>query len=89
MRTTLTLEDDLAAALKAKAERTGLPFKQVVNAVVRLGLEAEMRPPPKRTYRLRALSLGQVRGAVDLDKALRIADEIEDAEIARKLELRK
>jgi hypothetical protein len=30
-----------------------------------------------------------VRPGVDLDKALRLADELEDAEIIRKLELRK
>ena len=38
MRTTLTLDDDLAAALKEQAQRTGEPFKQVVNDTLRRGL---------------------------------------------------
>lgn len=89
MRTTLTLDDELAAALKSKAEQMGLPFKTVVNSVVRLGLEAELAPPPARIYHLEPASLGESRTEYDLDKALQLADAIEDSELARKLELRK
>ena len=38
MRTTLTLDDDLAAALKEQARRADQPFKQVVNDTLRRGL---------------------------------------------------
>ena len=38
MRTTLTLDDDLADALKERARLLELPFKQVVNDVIRRGL---------------------------------------------------
>ena len=38
MRTTLTLDDDLADALKERARLLELPFKQVVNDVIRWGL---------------------------------------------------
>ncbi|MCY4421970.1 MAG: hypothetical protein OXC06_02750 [Acidimicrobiaceae bacterium] len=47
MRTTLTLDDDLAAALKEQAQRVGQPFKQVVNDTLRRGLSpvlAEVEP---------------------------------------------
>ena len=33
--------------------------------------------------------MGEVLGAFDLDKALRLADQLEDEEIARELQLRK
>lgn len=89
MRTTLTLDDDVAAALKEKAQRSGRPFKEVVNAVVRRGLEAELAPRPSRRYRLEPSSLGELRPGVDLDQALRLADALADAETSRKLELRK
>lgn len=89
VRTTLTLEDDIAEALKERSERTGEPFKAVVNATLRSGLEAELAPPPPRRYRLETASLGATVREVDLDRALRLADALEDAEIARKLELRK
>jgi len=89
MRTTLTLEDDLASALKERSERTGESFKAVVNATLRRGLEADLAPPAARRYRLEPDSLGGTVREVDLDKALRLADALEDAEIVRKLELRK
>ncbi|MDE0139057.1 MAG: ribbon-helix-helix domain-containing protein [bacterium] len=38
MRTTLTLDDDLADALKEQAQRTDQPFKKVVNDTLRRGL---------------------------------------------------
>ncbi|MBL8111877.1 MAG: DUF2191 domain-containing protein [Acidobacteria bacterium] len=88
MRTTLTIDDDVAAALKEKAHRAGTPFRQVVNDALRAGLSQAGRRPPKR-YRLKPTSLGGVHPGIDLDRALRLADALEDAEIARKLELQK
>jgi hypothetical protein len=88
MRTTLTLDDDLAAALKEKAYRSGAPFRKVVNEALRAGLSEAGRHPARR-YRLRSASLGGVLPGVDLDRALRLADSLEDVEQARKLEMRK
>ena len=89
MRTTLTLDDRIAKALKELAHRSGKPFKQVVDETLRAGLEAGQAPARARPYRLKPASLGGVLPGIDLDKALRIAASIEDEEIARKLELRK
>lgn len=88
MRTTLTLDDQVARELKELAHRAGKPFKDVLNETLRNGLCAKHSRPPK-AYRLATVSLGGVRAGVNLDKALSIADAIEDEEIARKLELRK
>jgi chromosome condensin MukBEF MukE localization factor len=41
MRTTLTLDEDVASKLRQEARRTGESFKQVVNRVLRLGLTAK------------------------------------------------
>jgi hypothetical protein len=88
MRTTLTLDDRIAKALKALAHRSGKPFKQVVNETLLAGLAAGGAPKPK-PYRVKAASLGGVMPGFDIDKALRLAAALEDEEIARKLELRK
>ncbi len=88
MRTTVTLSDDVFAALKETAHRTGKPFKQVVDEMIRAGLAASLRPRPKR-YRLRPAHLGGVLPGIDIDRALGLADALEEAEIARKLGLRK
>jgi hypothetical protein len=88
MRTTLTLDDDVAAALKEKAHRTRRPFKQVVNEALRAGIATSRKPAPRR-YRLKPASLGGVAPGIDLNKALRLADALEDEALALKLELRK
>jgi hypothetical protein len=38
MRTTLTLDDDLAGLLKQRAQELGVPFKEAVNRTIRAGL---------------------------------------------------
>ena len=88
MRTTLTLDDRVAKTLKSLAHNSGKPFKQVVDEILRAGLNARATPSP-RPYRLKPVSLGGVAPEVDLNKVLRLAAALEDEEIARKLELRK
>jgi hypothetical protein len=88
MRTTLTLEKDVEQALREEARRSQRPLKRVVNDTLRAGLAARKAPPARR-YRLTPMSLGGVVPGVNLDKALRLADALEDEAIARKLEMRK
>jgi hypothetical protein len=70
------------------ARRTGTPFKALVNDAIRAGLRARVAPAPRR-YRLTPSSLGGVASGVDLDRALRLADSLDDDAILRKLEQRK
>jgi len=88
MRTTLTIDDALAEALKKKAHETGKPFKQVVNETLLNGLsnsgQRESKPHTQST-----VSMGQVSAGINLNKALNLADELEDMAIKAKLELRK
>lgn len=85
MRTTVTLDDDVAARLKELARERGISFKAALNASLRAGFAAERRP--SAPYRLHPRPLG-VRPGVDLDKALQLAAELEDAEVVRDLEHR-
>jgi hypothetical protein len=89
VRTTLTIDDKLAKALRKIACESGRPFKEVVNHALRMGLEAEQALPKTRTYRVKPVSLGGVMPGINLDKALRLAEELEDVEIAGKLRMRK
>ena len=88
MRTTLTIDQDLAEALRKKASRARKPFKQVVNEALRAGLAAQ-EAPPRRRYRLKPVPLGGVVPGIDADRILRLADALESDAIARKIELRK
>ncbi len=88
MRTTLTIEDEIAMALKDLSHRSGRPFRQVVNEALRKGVHA-LENPGSQPYRLVPASLGPVRPNINLDKALGLADALEDEAIGMKLELRK
>ena len=87
MRTTVTLDDDLAARLRELARERGDSFRQVLNDTLRAGL-AGGRSAARRPYRVATARL-ELRPGIDLDKALRLAGELEDEEIIRKLERRK
>jgi Ribbon-helix-helix protein, copG family len=86
MRTTVTLDSDLAVKLRALARERGVSFKEALNTALRRGLTTAGGSQGR--YRLESRRLGLRRG-VDLEHALRLAGELEDAETIRKLELRK
>jgi len=77
MRTTLTLDEDVAAKLKAQARRSGASFRDVVNDALRRGLSAPSAKPPRKPFKIAARDLGQLRQGISLDS---IADLIEQVE---------
>jgi hypothetical protein len=67
MRTTLTIDDDVAALLERVRKNGKQSFKALVNEALRQGLN-EMATPPKRSkpYKTRTVSLGRcVEGSLD------------------------
>jgi Arc/MetJ family transcription regulator len=86
VRTTVSIDPDLAARLQKIAQQRGISFKETLNAMLRAGLGAQAGTA--RPYRMRARRLG-LRPGMDADKALRLAAALEDEETVRKLELRK
>jgi hypothetical protein len=58
VRTTLTLDDDVAAKLELEARRSGRPFKQIVNELLRLALSARRKQQRRRPFTVRARNLG-------------------------------
>lgn len=89
MRTTLTIRDEIAKALKEKAFQLGKSFKDTVNEILQAGLTATHLPPQAKAYTLEPSQLGGTPTNIDLDKTLQLADTLEDDEIVRKLQLRK
>jgi hypothetical protein len=85
MRTTLTIDDQLARELKEIALRTGRRFNDVVNETLLAGLQTQSAPA-REPYCLETVSLGGVMRGFNLNKALQIADALEDDEIARRLD---
>jgi hypothetical protein len=80
MRTTLTLDPDVEAMLKKLMRERGLSLKQAVNSLLRSALlPDEVRPD----YSFPVYQLG--KPLVPLEHALRLASDLEDEEIARKM----
>ncbi len=68
MRTTLTLDEDVARRLKAEMRRSGKPFRTVVNDYLRIALssrpkDAGTEPP----FVVQARDLGALRPGLALD----------------------
>jgi hypothetical protein len=78
MRTTLSLDKDVAAALERVRKARKASLKQVVNEALRQGLARMATPPaaPRRPFRTRTFSLGRcLIGNVDnVAEALAIAE---------------
>ena len=64
MRTTITLDDDVAASLRRLEKRRGVKFKALVNEVLREGIKSLAAPPRKRgLFQTRSVDLGSCRAA--------------------------
>lgn len=55
MRTTLTLDGDVAALLEKENRRAGEPMKQTVNRLLRSGLAAASKPAPSKPFVVKPL----------------------------------
>ena len=58
MRTTLTLDPDVAAKAKKSAAKLHKPFKEIINTALRIGLEEVLKPIAAKPYRSKPRPLG-------------------------------
>ena len=84
MRTTLTLEPDVADRLNGEMRRTGKGMKEIVNDALRLALGLAGKPVRRKPFEVRPHAFGFKPG-IDLDRMNQLVDELEAEETARKL----
>jgi len=85
VRTTLTVDDDLALKLRELVRRTGRSFKEVVNSAIRSGLSGGEKPSPALPrFRVRPKPLG-FRAGVDPLKLNQLSDQLEVEDFEREL----
>jgi hypothetical protein len=85
MRTTLTLDDDVAAKLKELARRKRMPFKEAVNTVLRRGLVAPaVRRPRGQPLRVAVFS-SSFRPGVDPLRLNQLSDDLAVEEITARV----
>jgi len=76
MRTTLTLDPDVAARVRQEVRRTGKAFKAVVNQALRRGLGMDAQPSRAPRFKVQPHALG-ARPGVDLDRMNQLVDQLE------------
>ncbi len=77
MRTTLTLDDDVAAKLTAEARRAGRPFRDVVNETLRRGLASQRVTGRRQPFRVETRDLGDLKPGLSLDNVAELLEQIE------------
>ena len=77
MRTTLTLDDDVAVKLKTVSQRAGRPFHEIVNETLRRGLESRCATAERRAFRVTARDLGDLKPGLSLDNIAGLIDHVE------------
>ncbi len=77
MRTTLTLDDDVAARLQADARRSGLSFKAVVNEHLRASLAQRKGLKSLARFRVEPRNMGGPLPGLSYDNIAALLDEVE------------
>jgi hypothetical protein len=77
MRTTVTLDDDVAAKLRSEARRTGKPFKTILNEYLRVALASGRERGRAVAFRIQARDLGALRPGLSLDNVAELLDLVE------------
>jgi hypothetical protein len=77
MRTTLTLDEDVATRLKAESRRAGRPFREIVNETLRRGLASPPTAATRPQFKVRSRDLGGLKPGLSLDSAWDLIDQVE------------
>jgi hypothetical protein len=86
VRTTATLDDDIAVKLQELAHRQRQPFKVVLNQVIRVGLGESPQRYEVEPFVVRALPCG-LKAGFDDRRFNQLVDELDAAATAEKLRL--
>ena len=82
MRTTLTLDDDVADFLKEQSQLHNKPFKQVVNEVLRRGMALGLKESDPPKFRI-VPNRSRPFPGVDPRKLNQLNDQLEAEDFAR------
>lgn len=82
------MDPDVEALLRRLMKERGLSFKAALNQAVRSGIAAVLRPQARRHFHQKTYRMG-FHAEFRWDKALALAEAMEDEELVRRLQLRK
>ncbi len=76
MRTTVTLDPDVARMLNDQAARSRKSFKETLNNALRLGLARSSESKSTETFKIEARPMG-LRGGIDPARFNSLSDELD------------
>lgn len=88
MRTTLTLDPDVARAIEEAAHRQRKPIKQVVNEALRRGLAPQALVRPRSRFRVKPHKTA-LKPGIDAASFNQLVDELEDEAVVEKMRARR
>ena len=80
MRTTLTIDDDVATLLQKENSRAGEPLKKTVNRILRAGLQQVANPPKPTPFVIKPIDTGLTAERWQKWDGVKIEDILEEAE---------
>lgn len=84
MRTTLTLEPDVAKLIEREAHRQQKPIKQIVNEALRRGLTSPGLTRGRKSFRVQPHATALQPG-IDVARFNQLVDELEDEALVGKM----
>ena len=73
----MTLDEDVAAKLRAEVRRSGRSFKDAVNEALRRGLLAPTAKATEEPFRVKARDLGRLQPGLSLDSITSLLEQVE------------
>ena len=80
MRTTITIEDDIAIRLTELQKSKRISFKTAVNNLLRKGLSAEEKPRKVKPFKIEGHNFGKPLIDVNFDKTSEVLDLLDELE---------
>jgi len=80
MRTTLTLDDDIAIRIKGRLKTSGVSFKDLVNDLIRKGLETSRPGRRAGKFKIKPIELGLKEG-FSYDNVSELLDQIGEEQL--------
>ena len=77
MRTTLTLDDDVANRIQAECRRTGQPFKVIVNEYLRIAMAQRKATQASAPFRVKAVDMGGPQPGRSYDDVGAVLEDVE------------
>ena len=77
VRTTITIDEDVAARLRAFMRESGMGLKAALNATLRVGLEAHSVRSASKSYNAPTFDLGKANAGIDLDRIGEVVETLE------------